>query len=92
VRGSYETKETVTIDTLFINTEAARIKFTLIVRSDPFSQPVTYEAIGWLVDNVGFVKWQGNGTIVAAFTGGGIDFDDTTKVVTQTLIEFAIPE
>lgn len=92
VRGMYDGKENLTIDPLFTNVESVRIRFTLSVRLDPFNPPTVYEAFGWLVDNVGFVKWQGNGTIVSAFAGSGIDFDDTTKVVTQTLTEFSIPE
>jgi hypothetical protein len=91
VTAVFETKEVINVEPLFINQEAVKIKFNLAVRN-PTGPSLNYEAYGWLVQNVGFVKWEGNSTLVSAFTGGGIDFADTTSVVTQSLIEFAIPE
>jgi hypothetical protein len=92
VRGAYQGKETIFLPPLFTSIEAAKIKFTLSIRLSPIGSPVIFEATGWLSENIGFVKWEGNGTIVSAFTGGGIDFDDTTSVVTQNLIEYVLPE
>lgn len=50
----------------------------------------TYTAYAWLVEDIGPVRWQGNATVLNAFAGGGIDFDDTTKVITQSLTDYDI--
>lgn len=50
----------------------------------------TFTADAWLVDNIGIVKWQGNGAIIGAFTGSSINFADTTSVVTQSLVSYSI--
>ncbi len=88
----YDGKETLTLNLIpNINVEAIRIKFTLKYRSSPFNAAQVFApAYGWIASGIGFVKWQGNGTIVGVFTGNGIDFDDTTSVFTQSLIEYNI--
>ncbi|RPI71684.1 MAG: hypothetical protein EHM47_09695 [Ignavibacteriales bacterium] len=68
--------------------DAVRIRFTLSIKMDPFEEVRTYTAFGWIAQNIGFVKWQGNGTVVGVFTGNGVDFDDTTSVYTQNITQF----
>lgn len=70
------------------NVDAVKLRFTLSIKTDPFGETTTYTAYGWIAQNIGFVKWEGNGTIVGLFTGNGVDFDDTTSVFTQNIIEF----
>ena len=81
-------------DTLNLNlnpsrsVEAVRLKFTLTVKPGLFDNARSYTALGWIASGIGFVKWQGCGTIVGVFTGNGVDLDDTTSVFTENLIEY----
>jgi hypothetical protein len=68
--------------------ESVRIKFTITIRTNPFESPRTYTAFGWIAQGIGFVKWEGNGTIIGVFTGNGVDFDDTTSVFTLNISQF----
>jgi len=70
------------------NVDAVKLRFTLSIKTDPFGETTTYTTYGWIAQNIGFVKWEGNGTIIGLFTGNGVDFDDTTSVFTQNIIEF----
>lgn len=73
------------------NKDAVKIKFTLTLRLNPLSAIVqTYTAFVWLVQDIGPAKWEGSGTLVNVFTGLGIDFGDTTTVVSQSLIDYNI--
>lgn len=73
------------------NKDAVKIKFTLTLRLNPLSVLVqTYTAFVWLVQDIGPAKWEGSGTLVNVFTGLGIDFGDTTTVVSQSLIDYNI--
>jgi len=73
------------------NKEAMKVKFTLTLKLNPFSTSVqTYIANAWLVQDIGPAKWEGSGTLVNVFTGLGIDFADTTTVVSQSLIDYSI--
>ncbi|MCL5030571.1 MAG: hypothetical protein M1480_16285 [Bacteroidetes bacterium] len=79
-----------------VTKSAAKIQYILTLSvpnlSNPFAAPTTsnFTAYAWLVDNVGVAQMQGNGTILDAFTGGGIHFADTTSTVTQSLISYNI--
>jgi len=86
----YDGKETLVLNlnSGSTNVEAVRLKFTLKYQPDPLSPAHSFIAYGWLADNIGFVKWEGNGTIIGAFTGNGVDFADTSSVVIQTLTEY----
>ncbi len=88
VKAAYDGKETLTLNlSPSRDVEAIRIKFTLTI-SIPGEPNRTYTAFGWVAQNIGFVKWQGNGTVVGVFTGNGVDFDDTTSVFTQDITQF----
>lgn len=74
-----------------ISKEAMKIKYTLALHLNPFSPIVqTYTADVWLVQDIGPAKWEGCGTLVNVFTGLGIDFADTTTVVSQSLVDYSI--
>jgi hypothetical protein len=91
VSASYDGTESVT---LHLNSgdeikDAVKIKYTLRIKTDPTSSNTNdYYAYAWLVDGIGIVKWQGNATILNAFTGGGVDLSDTTSVITQSLVSY----
>lgn len=80
------------LNTGTITHSAAKIRMELTVRRDLSAVPQILTANVWLVENIGIVKWDGNLTIVNSFTGGGIDFDDSTRVTTQSLTEYYIAE
>ena len=71
--------------------KALIVKYTMVLKTNPLlPMPRTYTANAWLIPDVGPVKWEGSGTIVNVFTGVGIDFGDTTTVVSQSLIDYSI--
>ena len=91
VTAAYDGKETLTLNlnSSNVNVETVKLKFTLTI-AIPGTTTQTYTAFGWIASGIGFVKWEGNGTLIGAFTGNGIDFADTSSVHTQTLVEYNI--
>jgi hypothetical protein len=67
---------------------AIKIKYVMKLTFDFGAPSRNYEAHAWAVDSIGIVKWEGNAALLNGISGGGIDFDDTTRVVTQNLIEY----
>ena len=97
VSGAYLGKEDVTLYLTggAVTKSAAKIKFTLTLTiPDPNNilQTLTkkYDAFAWLVDGIGVARWQGNAAILNTFGGTGIDLDDTTSVISQSLISYDI--
>lgn len=78
-----------------VTESAVKIRYDLnLTVPDPtnfLAAPSTgsFSANAWVVENIGVIKWQGNGTLLNAFTGGGIHFADTTSTVTQTLTSYS---
>ncbi len=93
VDATYDGTESVTLHLTSgdLIKDAVKIKYTLSlsVPNVPFT---TYTAYAWLVDGIGIVKWQGNGTILNAFTGGGINLSDTTSIITQSLTSYDVKQ
>ncbi len=79
-----------------VTDSAATVKYVLNLSipdlTNPLAPPSTYSysAQAWLVKNIGVVKMEGNGTIMSAFSGGGIQFADTSSTITQSLISYNI--
>ncbi len=79
-----------------VTKSAAKVQYILTLSipnlSNPFAPATTsnFTAYAWLVDNIGVVQMQGNGTILDAFSGGGINFSDTTSTVSQSLISYNV--
>jgi len=76
------------------NMSAAKIQYTLTLKI-PTANPLvfntkTYTAFAWMANNVGMIQMEGNGAILDAFTGAGINFADTTSNITQSLISYNI--
>jgi hypothetical protein len=92
VNASYAGKENLNLNLTNGNetVETVKVRFRLTIKTSPLNAPTNYEAFAWVAKNKGIVKWQGCGTIVSAFTGGGIAFADTNSVVTQNVIEYDI--
>lgn len=92
VNTTYDGRETLTLNLNSVSTdvEAVRLKFTLKYQTDPFTIPQNFIAYGWVAKDIGFVKWEGSGTIIGAFTGKGVDFADTSSIVLMNVTEFVI--
>ena len=92
VSASYDGNESVLLhlNSGDVTKDAVKIKYTLGITDPTSASTNNYYAYAWLVDGIGFVKWQGNATILNAFTGGGIDLTDTTSVITQSLISYNV--
>ena len=92
VTSVYDGKETLTLslNSGNIDVETVRLKFNLKVQTDPLNPSQNFVAYGWLAKDIGFVKWEGNGTVIGAFTGNGIDFADTTSVVIMNINDYNI--
>lgn len=75
--------------------QAERIRYDFKLTIPDLRNPInpyqrTFSADAWFVRDVGIVRFQGNGTILGALSGNGIDFADTTKTVSQNLTSFDI--
>ncbi len=60
--ASVISEDTLSLDLNLINQKhlSLKIKFNLELRLSPTSKPISYEAFGWTVNNIGFVKWAGD--------------------------------
>ncbi len=98
VTAYYQGMEPVTLNLTSgtVTDNAAKVKYVLTLTVPDLTNPLatpktyTYTAFAWLVNNIGVVQMQGNGTIMDAFTGGGIHFSDTTATVMQSLVSYNI--
>ncbi|MGE5402509.1 MAG: hypothetical protein ACM3S2_19105 [Ignavibacteriales bacterium] len=75
--------------------KAEKIKYEFKLSIPDLSNPLTqktrtFDAFVWYVQDVGMVKFQGNGTILGALSGNGIDFADTTRNISQNLVSYDI--
>lgn len=78
-----------------VTKEALKVKFVLkLTFPDPENPFATisqsYNAFCWVVKDIGVVKWEGNATVFGAFAGSGIDFGDTTRTASQSLVDYDI--
>ncbi|MGE5846351.1 MAG: hypothetical protein ACM34O_06475 [Ignavibacteria bacterium] len=78
-----------TISSGAVSGEALKVKYDVTI-AIPALPVQTLTAFCWFVPNVGAAKWEGNATVINALSGGGIDFGDSTTVVTQDLIFYSL--
>ena len=92
VEASYLGNESVALNLLSgtVNKTAAKVQynFSLINPINLSKQTVT--AYGWYVADIGPVKWQGNGLLLNVFTGGEINFADSTTTGMESLIDYSV--
>jgi hypothetical protein len=69
--------------------EALKVKYDVNI-TIPLLPAQILTAFCWFVPNVGAAKWEGNATVINALSGGGIDFGDSTIVVTQDLVYYSL--
>ena len=79
---------TLNLNTGTVTEEASKIRYDISLTLGLGVPTVTYTANAWIVNNIGFVKWEGNGIIMDAFTGGGINFADTSSTVSMSLTQY----
>jgi len=72
-----------------VSVNSQRVKYTLEYYSDVNSEPETYTAYMWFVENIGLVRFEGN-QVVLSLTGGGINIDISSNILTQELVEYNI--
>jgi len=92
VTASYDSRETLTLNLVSgsVNVETVKLKLTLKFGLNPFEVPRSFDAYVWIARDIGIVKWEGSGTVIGAFAGNGVDFDDTTSVVVMNIIDYDI--
>jgi hypothetical protein len=92
VSASYAGTEDIPLNLVSgqITKSAIKIKYVLKLTFDFGAPSRNYEAYAWIVDGIGIVKWEGNATLLNGISGGGINFDDTTRVVSQSLIDYNV--
>ncbi|NWF50005.1 MAG: hypothetical protein HXY49_05640 [Ignavibacteriaceae bacterium] len=92
VNAKYEADEDITLNLASgtVTKKAAKIRYTLKIITELFSPAKTYETYLWVVENIGIAKWEGNAAVLNALAGSGIDFDDSTSTVSQSLVDYII--
>lgn len=66
------------------------MKYTMPSLTGGQPQVQTFTAYVWFVKDVGMAKLEGNATVLNALGGSGIDFADTNKVMTQSLVSYSV--
>jgi len=66
------------------------MRYTIPNLSGGQPQVRTFTARVWFVKDIGIARLEGNATVLNAIGGGGIDFADTSKVMTQSLLSYDI--
>lgn len=69
---------------------AEKVKYDLKVVTDLNQTVQRFSAHAWFADDIGMVKMQGNSVITNILLSGEINFDDTTTIITQDLIDYDI--
>ena len=89
VNASYDGTESVTLHLLSGDTsvDAVKIRFRMDL-TIPNTPESSYSTYAWLTEGIGIVKWQGNGVILNALTGGSVNLADTSSTITEDLISY----
>ena len=90
--ASFESSEQINLNLTSgtVSVISQKVKYTLEYYSDVNSDPETYTAFMWFAENIGLVKFEGN-QVVISLTGGGINIDISSNILTQDLIQYIIP-
>ena len=74
-----------------LNVAAQKIKYDLEFRLDPEEPSQKFIAFSWVTDKIGIIKIEGNAIVVNTILNGEMSLDDSSKTVTQDLIDYNIP-
>ncbi len=74
-----------------LNITAQKIKYDLEFRLDPEEPSQKFTAYSWVADKIGIIKIEGNAIVVNTILNSEVSLDDSSKTVTQHLIDYNIP-
>jgi len=74
-----------------LNVTAQKIKYDLEYRFDPEDPSQKFTAFSWVAVKIGIIKIEGNAIVVNAILNGEVNLADSSKTVTQNLIDYSIP-
>lgn len=91
ITASFENSERLILiwPTGSLSVYTQKVKYTLEYYTDVNSEPESYTAYMWFVENIGLVKFEGN-IVVLSLTGGGINIAISPNILTQEVIEYNI--
>ena len=93
ITGSFVKEENVLLNLVSgdLNVTAQKIKYDLEYRIDPEEPSQKFTAFSWVADKIGIIKMDGNAIVVNTILLGEVNLDDSSKTVTQNLIDYNIP-
>ena len=93
ITASYVKEEDVLLHLVSgdLNVTAQKIKYVLEFRFDPEAPLQKFSAFSWVADKIGIIKLDGNAIVVNTILNGEVSLDDSSKTVTQDLIDYNIP-
>ncbi len=93
ITASYVKEEDVLLHLVSgdLNVTAQKIKYVLEFRFDPEAPLQKFSAFSWVADKIGIIKLDGNAIVVNTILNGEMNLDDSSKTVTQDLIDYNIP-
>ncbi|MFO7445382.1 MAG: hypothetical protein R6W90_03405 [Ignavibacteriaceae bacterium] len=91
IKAYYEGKENIPLNLVTGSETKNAVKIRYALKLALPSVPVKeYTARAWFAAGIGVVKWEGNALVSGVFSGNGIDFADSSSVVSQTLIQYSV--
>jgi hypothetical protein len=73
-----------------LNVTAQKIKYDLEFRLDTEEPSQKFTAFSWVADKIGIIKIEGNAIVVNTILNGEVSLDDSSKTVTQDLVDYNI--
>ena len=77
------------IDSVRLVFPSRKVSYTVELYTEIGSEPDTYTANMWFVENIGLVKFEGNQFIIGT-SGGGITIEPSPNILTEELINYNI--
>lgn len=68
-----------------------KIEYKLEIQLDPQGSVERFFAYGYVAENIGFVKWEGEAFVLSLIRGGRIDLSSTSGFIKEELINYFIP-
>jgi len=93
ITASYVKEEDVLLHLVSgdLNVTAKKNKYDLEFRFDPEEPTKKFTAFSWVADKIGITKMDGNAIVVNTILNSEVNLDDSSKTVTQDLIDYNIP-
>ncbi len=70
---------------------AYKIEYKLEIQIDPQGPVERFFAYGYLAENIGFVKWEGEAFVLNLLRGGRLDLNSTSGFILEELRSYFIP-